>query len=141
MSTDKRTSKRTLGWAACLLLLLSALLLTGTALAAEPAWRDNPERSNEGDVVFSLTPRGISGGRFRVDIVITTHSGDLSQLDLRQAMTLRVGGQTLHPVKAPSLRGHHARGRLEFELAELPETFQIAIAGVDGMEEITFRWP
>jgi hypothetical protein len=117
------------------------LLLAATDIAAEPAWKEKPERSNEGEVQFNLTPRDVSGGRFRVDIIITAHSGDLSQLDLRQAVTLRIGGQTLQPVKVPTLRGHHVRGRMEFALSELPERFEIVIAGPRGMGDITFRWP
>ena len=124
--------------------LLAALVFL-PALApwagAQPAWSKKPERSNAGEVEFVLTPRDVSGGRFRVDIVVTTHSGDLAGLDLSRATELRVDGQTLRPVKAPALRGHHVRGRLEFALARLPETFEIVIRGVRTLGDLTFRWP
>ena len=125
-------------------ILIAALLVLGStliSLRAQPAWRSNPDRSNEGEVEFVLTPRDVSGGRFRVDIVVTTHSGDLAGLDLSRATELRVDGQTLRPVKAPALRGHHVRGRLEFALARLPETFEIVIRGVRTLGDLTFRWP
>jgi hypothetical protein len=126
------------------LALVAALLLV-PALAqragAQPAWSQKPERSNAGEVQFVLTPRDVAGGRFRVDIVVTTHSGDLASLDLSTAAELRVDGQTLRPVKAPALRGHHVRGRLEFALARLPETFEIVIRGVRALGDLTFRWP
>jgi len=126
-------------------LALLAAILVLLALApwavAEPAWSQKPERSNMGEVQFVLTPRDVSGGHFRVDIVVTTHSGDLASLNLSTATELRVDGQTLRPVKAPTLRGHHVRGRLEFALARLPDTFEIVIHGVRTQGDLTFRWP
>ena len=124
--------------------LALGLLLAGAAAlsaAAEPAWSRNPARSNEGEVQFTLTPRDASGGRFRVDIVVTTHSGDLRELDLQSAMTLNLGPQTLRPLIAPALRGHHVKGRLEFALERVPEAFEIVIRGVRSMGDLTFRWP
>ncbi len=124
-------------------LALGLLLLAATALAAtaRPAWMQEPARSNDGEVQFTLTPRDVSGGRFRVDIAVNTHSGNLAELDLRTATELRTGGQTLQPVEAPALRGHHARGRLEFALEQVPESFEIVIRGVRHMGDLTFRWP
>ena len=129
---------------AALATLALGLLCVGagaTQLAAQPAWSQSPTRSNQGEVIFELTPRDVSGGRFRVDIVITTHSGDLSSLDLRSAVELRVNGQTLRPLQAPALRGHHVRGRLEFAQERTPEAFEIVIRGVGTMGDVTFRWP
>jgi len=116
-------------------------LAAGSVASAEPAWRNDPVRRNEGAVQFELTPRDVAGGRFRVDVVATTHSGDLAGLDLKAATELRVGGQSLRPVEAPALRGHHARGRLEFALERVPDAFEIVIRGVRSMGDATFRWP
>jgi hypothetical protein len=124
--------------------MLAMLFLAGTLatpLLAQPPWKGDPERVNEGDVQFSLTPRDVTGGRFRVDIVVTTHSGDLAVLDLRQAVELRVEGRALRPVEAPKLRGHHVRGRIEFDLNRVPDAFEIVISGVPAMDTLTFRWP
>lgn len=131
------------------LFALLAFLALGLALlhavphagASEPAWRANPERSNQGPVMFVLTPRDASGKRFRVDVQVNTHSGDLSQLDLMTATELRVDGKTLRPLEAPALRGHHARGRFEFALDRVPDAFEIVIRGVRTMGDLTFRWP
>jgi hypothetical protein len=124
--------------------LMAALLLVGStdaALQAEPAWSKQPERSNQGEVEFTLTPRDVSGGRFRVDIVVNTHSGNLADLDLMRAVELRVDGRVLRPVNAPALRGHHSRGRLEFELDRMPEAFEIVIGTLPTGSPLTFRWP
>ena len=127
--------------AVALLAALVFLPALAPGAGAQPAWSQKPERSNAGEVEFVLTPRDVAGGRFRVDIVVTTHSGDLASLDLSTAAELRVDGQTLRPVKAPALRGHHVRGRLEFALARLPESFEIVIRGVRTLGDLTFRWP
>jgi len=128
-----------------LALVLTAAVLVLSAPAgwagAEPAWSQKPERSNMGEAQFVLTPRDVTDGRLRVDIVVTTHSGDLASLNLSTATELRVDGQVLRPVKAPAVRGHHVRGRLEFALARLPETFEIVIRGVRTLGDLTFRWP
>jgi hypothetical protein len=124
--------------------LSAALALAAWAFAsavAQPSWSKNPERANEGEVQFSLTPRDVKDGRFRVDLVVTTHTIELAVLDLRKAVELRVEGRVLRPVEAPALRGHHARGRLEFELDRVPEAFDIVIDGAPGMGTFAFRWP
>ncbi|MBI4080994.1 MAG: hypothetical protein HY423_00145 [Candidatus Lambdaproteobacteria bacterium] len=122
--------------------LVALLALLGGAFAvAKPAWSKSLERSNKGEVEFVLTPRDAAGGRFRVDIVVTTHSGDLASLDLRTATELRTDGKTLRPVEAPGLSGHHTRGRLEFALERVPERFEIVIRNVRAMGDVTFRWP
>ena len=130
------------GRTALALALGTLLVLAGAATAAaQPAWAGNPERGNEGEVQFVLTPRDVKGGTFRVDIVVTTHSGDLGSLDLQAATELRVAGQTLRPLKAPALRGHHVKGRLEFALERIPDAFEIVIRGVRTQGDVTFRWP
>lgn len=124
--------------------LVIALLLAVTAVGvahAEPAWSARPERSNSGEVQFSLTPRGVGSGKFRVDVTVTTHAGSLSEIDLMSSTELRVNGLTLRPVSAPSLSGHHARGRLEFALNTIPDTFEIVMRGVRGAGDVVFRWP
>lgn len=143
MSSPATKSGSRQGGRAARILALGLLLVVGTAVAvaAQPAWTKDPARSNHGAVQFTLTPRDVSGGRFRVDIAVNTHSGNLADLDLAKATELRTGGKTLQPVEAPALRGHHARGRLEFALERVPETFEIVIRGVRSMGDLTFRWP
>jgi len=98
-------------------------------------------RSNGGAVQFVLTPHGVSNGQFRVDVQVSTHSGDLAQLDLQSATELRVADQVLRPLESVALRGHHARGRMAFALQKAPQQFEIVIRGVRGMDDLSFRWP
>lgn len=98
-------------------------------------------KSTSGDVSFNLTPRGVENGHFLVDVRVDTHSGELGDLDLRDAATLQVGDRTYRPTDAVSLRGHHASGTLRFALAEAPANFAITIGGVRSMQDVTVRWP
>jgi hypothetical protein len=139
---SRRAAVAGLGVATAAGVLVALWVLSGGGSAgAQPAWSADPARSNSGEIMFTLTPRDVSGGRFRVDIQVNTHSGDLSRLDLQSATELHVAGQTLRPVKAPGLRGHHARGRLEFAMERVPDAFEIVIRGVQAMGDLTFRWP
>jgi hypothetical protein len=127
--------------AAILIAALALMEWTAAPLQAQPAWSKQPDRGNQGDVEFTLTPRDVSEGRFRVDVVVSTHGGNLADLDLMQAAELRVDGRVLHPLTAPALRGHHSRGRLEFGLDRIPEAFEIVIGKLPAGEPLTFRWP
>ena len=140
-----RMERRRSGWArgSCAGLLLAlALAIPGAQRAgAEPAWRGDPDRSNKGEVQFVLTPRDVKDGRFRVDVEVNTHGGDLAELNLQAATELRAEGKTLRPLEPVPLRGHHGKGRLEFQLDRLPDSFEIVIRGVRAMGDLTFRWP
>lgn len=102
-----------------------------------PSWEP---KSNQGDVSFQLTPRGIVGDRFVIDFRVDTHSGDLSEIDLKQAVTLQVGKERYFPTVATSLQGHHAQGSLQFSVIAVPERFAIVITGVRDMEDLRFEW-
>lgn len=99
------------------------------------------ERKNNGEVSFSLRPRGIEKGQFIIEIRVDTHSGNLAEIDLRKAVTLRAGGVDYKPVDASSMLGHHYRGTLAFALDAVPQNFEIKIRGVREMGELTFDWP
>ena len=127
-----------------LMATLAVILLVGVssgAWAGEPAWRDNPDRKNQGEVQFTLTPKGLANGKFRIDVYVTTHSGELGALNLMELAELQTGGKTYRPVSAAPMRGHHSPGRLEFSLDRVPDTFEIVIRGVRNMGDLTFRWP
>lgn len=94
------------------------------------------------EVAVDLTPRAYSNGRLEMEIRVTTHTvNDLDRYDLKQITLLRAPGIELRPVSAPQLRGHHNRGKLVFELTELPSAFQVEIRGLPGKEAMTFKWP
>jgi len=69
-------------------------------------------RSSSGSVAFELTPRGVQNGRFVIDLRANTHSGDLSEIDLKRGVVLRAGDKELRPAVASELSGHHAGGSI-----------------------------
>lgn len=93
------------------------------------------------DVVISLTPKKVKKGRFLFDLAADTHQGELADVDLRSNTRLLVGDRVLAPVEVPTLRGHHARGRLAFELEEIPDRFSVVIRNVRSEPELRFDWP
>jgi hypothetical protein len=98
------------------------------------------ETTSSGDIAFRLTPRR-SDGRLILDIQADTHSGDLSELNLKDLVVLRADGRSYRPVESASLTGHHAQGMVTFDVPGSIERFSITIAGVRGMSELTFDWP
>lgn len=100
-----------------------------------------PSRASQGDVSFELTPRGMVDGRFVVDLRADTHGGDLSEVDLARAATLRAAGKSYKPLEADSLRGHHSGGSMAFALGAAPDSFEIVLDGIRSLGEVRFRWP
>jgi hypothetical protein len=91
-------------------------------------------------VSFEITPRVYDGNRLTLDIRATTHSGDLSEVDLQKAVLLHAGDREYAPVEVPSLRGHHDGGAIVFEPKQRLEHFAVTIRGVRGIEELRLEW-
>lgn len=126
-------------------LALSLVTLPGmwNAMAGQGAspWGDNPSRRNKGPIMFELTPQGVAGGQFLVEIRVDTHAGNLGSLDLIKQVRLKADGRSYSPVKATRLGGHHAGGTMVFPLNVAPKRFEIIILAVGTMGDLTFRWP
>ena len=120
--------------------LLMSLTCTRSTQEADTTAAEYETRTSSGDIAFRLTPRR-SGGRLILDIQADTHSGDLSELNLKDLVVLRADGRSYRPVESPSLTGHHAQGMVTFDVPGSSERLSITIAGVRGMSELTFDWP
>jgi hypothetical protein len=128
-------------------------LTIGTALATSACARGTPSSSSVSaqkeyatrtagnEVQLELTPRGLTGGQFIIDVRVNTHSGDLSSLNLQQATTLSMAGTSRHPASAGSLQGHHASASLSFPMEAAPDAFEVVISGVRSEGDLHFRWP
>lgn len=122
--------------------LAVALLLSSACVSQGQAQDQAYEtKSNEGEVSFELTPRATDDGRLVVDLRVDTHSGDLSDLDLKALFSLSAGDETHRPVTVTTLRGHHSEGSITFEVGRTPESFTIAIGPLRGMRQQRFVWP
>ena len=144
----KKRISRTFPWAqplvfSALFLNLITILLGVNALADQgiPSWWADAVRSNKGPITFQLTPKGVEDGYFRVEILVDTHSGDLSDLDLKKQLFLKVEGREYSPLTEVRMSGHHSGGTLVFPLKEIPERFEIVIKKLRTMGDMTFIWP
>jgi len=75
-----------------------------------------------------------------VEIAFTTHSGDLTEIDMEQASGLKQGDQAAAPVAWISLSddSHHREGILVFERTEADGPVEL---GLDlGDEEVSLLW-
>ena len=97
-------------------------------------------KSSQGTVSIDLTPHKVSNGNLVVDIAVNTHSGDLSEFDLLQLVTLEFDGTTIKPKSAPQLQGHHSSGELVFDVKEDISNFKIIIKDIPDIEERVFEW-
>ena len=96
--------------------------------------------TDQGDVAIELTPSKIDNGLLEVALAANTHSVDLSQFDLQKTITLEYDGQKIAPTSVPVLQGHHASGRLNFNLGTNTKTFTIRIIGIPQVQERLFIW-
>jgi hypothetical protein len=103
--------------------------------------RSYQTRSNEGEVALELTPQVLADGTLKISVRATTHSGDLAELNLANALALNAEGKTYRPVSATPLAGHHASGSVTFALARIPDSFVVTVTGVRTMATLKFEWP
>jgi len=96
--------------------------------------------TDSGDVQIDLQPMGVQDGKLMVNFAINTHSVDLSQFDLAKLTTLEYDGNSIKPVSAPELQGHHASGTLEFNIGKELKKFKITITGIPNIPERLFDW-
>ncbi len=93
-----------------------------------------------GDMTLEITPVRYSNGRLEVKYYANTHSVSLGKYDLMELSTLEVDGKVYDPVKADRMRGHHAGGRIIFDVPEKPDRFRIVIHNIPIVEERFYEW-
>lgn len=129
-------------------LLMLTLVLSGAATAspalAEKEISSMPAISTgstgSGDMSMEITPVRYSNGRLEVKYSSSTHSVSLDKYDLMELSTLEVDGKVYRPVKTDRMSGHHASGRIIFEVPEKPDGFRIVIRDIPRVNERLFDW-
>ncbi|MBI5635335.1 hypothetical protein HY993_00020 [Candidatus Micrarchaeota archaeon] len=96
--------------------------------------------TGNGDVEISLTPKSVGGGQIVFSAALNTHSVDLSQISLKQAMALDIGGKRFFPSSAPVLSGHHVNGQIVFSTGGASGPFQVTITGIPVQKQRVFKW-
>ena len=98
--------------------------------------------TQNGDVEVSLTPF-LQGDDLIVASTFNTHSVELSEFNLRQAASLKLGAKVLRPSSVFPLTGHHSSGQIVFKgegLDNTINTFTITIIGIPTIPERVFSW-
>lgn len=93
-----------------------------------------------GDMTMDIKPVKYKEGRLEIKYYANTHSVSLGKYDLMELCTLEVDGKIYKPVKADQMRGHHAGGRIVFEVPERPDRFRIVIRDIPLVKERTYDW-
>ena len=76
-----------------------------------------------------------------IEISFTTHSGDLNEIDMKQASGLKQGSEAAAPVAWVSLSddSHHREGILVFERTEADGPVELTVDMGDA-EEVALTW-
>ena len=92
-----------------------------------------------GDVEIAITPLTFKEGKLILELSANTHSVDLRSYGLQELTTLEINGKQIKPTMAPPLQGHHASGKLHFDIEKV-ESFTIKIVGIPAVGERIFTW-
>lgn len=99
------------------------------------------QQKSTGLVTLEVTPSW-NGSALVVEFTASTHSVDLSKVDLRAQTQLIVNGKKIQPDSSSGgLTGHHAKLVLEFRLAAPPERFSLEIRNVPDIAVRVLDWP
>ena len=93
-----------------------------------------------GDMTMEIEPVMFGNGRLEVKYYANTHNVSLGKYDLMELSTMEVDGKVYHPVEADRMSGHHAGGKIVFEISERPDHFRMVIQGLPGVEKRLYEW-
>lgn len=92
------------------------------------------------NATIEMRPHRFREGRLELKYYANTHSVSLGKYNLMELTTLEYDGEVHRPVKIDRMRGHHAGGKIVFEMPEMPEHFRVVIRGVPNVEERVYEW-
>ena len=96
--------------------------------------------SGYNDVLIELTPKNTKGGKLVVKLSANTHSVELGEFDFMEVVSLKYDGNTIKPVYADNISGHHLSGEIVFEPGREISNFTIIIKGIPSVEERIYTW-
>ncbi|MDP3355394.1 MAG: hypothetical protein Q8M51_05975 [Polaromonas sp.] len=143
MSLVRNFQRVRIGW--ILAATLGGVVAPLSALAQTSTEATATRSSSDRGVTVKVTPKliGSSGNRWEFNIVLETHSADLSD-DLTQIATLTTNdGRTLKPTGwvGAGPTGHHREGVLAFDVAApRPSAVELKIARPGESAPRIFRW-
>ncbi|MBC5784298.1 hypothetical protein H8N03_15200 [Ramlibacter sp. USB13] len=121
-------------------LVLAAFLAAPAAQAAKPL---PPQVSEAAAVTVKVTPRVLDGAVWEFDIAFDTHSRELGDDLMKDAVLLGADGREVAPLewKGAPPGGHHRAGVLRFQaLSAVPDPLVLRIRRAGEAAPRTFRW-
>lgn len=120
--------------------LLASIALWSGTLAAQAL---PPQTSKQSAVTVKVTPRNLQGAAWEFDVVFDTHSQELKDDLLKNAVLVAADGTQVPPVEwqgdPPS--GHHRKGVLRFNaLKPAPATMVLLINRPGEPKPRSFQW-
>lgn len=120
--------------------LFAAALLGSTAAAAQ----NLPSLSStESAVTVKVTPRSLQGATWEFDVVFDTHTQELRDDLMKNAVLVMADGRQVRPVewKADPPGSHHRKGVLRFKAIDpAPGKLELRIARPGEDKPRSFSW-
>lgn len=122
-------------------LVLAAIIgLSGSACAAPPL---KPQTSNQSAVTVKVVPKNVQGDVWEFDMVFDTHSQELKDDLLKNAVLIAVDGTPVAPMawQGDPPNGHHRKGVLRFNaLNPRPDVLELRVTRPTELVPRVFKW-
>lgn len=124
---------------------LLSLLVAATLMASGAAAAANlPKRTSKAAAVtMSAAPRALAGSVWEFDIVLDTHSSELTDDLAKTAALVADGGKPLAPLawQGDPPSGHHREGVLQFKpISPLPKSLELRVTRDGEPQPRVFQW-
>jgi hypothetical protein len=122
------------------LVLLAAFGFWSTALTAQSLI---PQTSNRSAVMVKATPKNIQGDVWEFEMVFDTHSQELNDDLLKNAVLIAADGMPIVPTawRGDPPSGHHRKGVLRFNAVKpRPDVLELQITRPGESAPRIFKW-
>jgi len=123
---------------------LALLAAIAVSVAASAAANLAPQSSSQAGVTVKVTPRNLNAATWEFEVVFDTHSQDLNDDLLKNAVLVVDGGAALAPTgwQGDSPGGHHRKGVLRFKApaASAPASLEMRLTRAGESAPRIFRW-
>ena len=120
-------------------------LLASFALSAGAPAAGNlpPQTSSQSGVTVKITPRSLAGANWEFEVVFDTHSQELKDDPLKDALLVTDAGAPSAPTawQGDGPGGHHRKGVLQFKAPPTsPATLELRLKRPSETATRVFRW-
>lgn len=102
-----------------------------------------PQTSNQSAVTVKVTPRNLQGPTWEFEVVFDTHSQELKDDLLKNAVLVAADGSSVAPIRwqGDPPNGHHRKGVLRFNAVQpRPGVLELRINRAGESTPRSFKW-